>query len=61
MSQSPSTFGRARFVQVHRVAEVLSLSHRTVQHHCASGVIPAQRVGKAWLVPVDYLRSLSRR
>jgi hypothetical protein len=56
----PSTYGRAVFVQVHRVAEALSLSPRTVQHYCATGVIPASRVGKQWLVPVAYLRSLLR-
>ena len=59
MSGPPPTFGRALYVQVHRAAEVLSLSQRTVRRHCAEGVIPATRVGSAWLVPVAFLRSLS--
>ncbi len=61
MTTAPSTFGRAAFVRVHRVAEVMSLSTRTVRSYCESGTIPASRVGRHWLVPVSFLRGLTRR
>ena len=61
MSESvPPTFGRAVFIRVHRVAEIMGLSVRTVQSYCATGTIPATQVGRHWLVPVSYLRGLGR-
>ena len=58
---APSTFGRASFIRVHRAAEIMSLSARTIRSYCESGAIPAQRVGRHWLIPVVYIRSLTLR
>lgn len=38
-------------------ARLLGASERTVARLCASGVLPAQRVGRAWVIDGEHLEA----
>lgn len=57
--QAPAT-GRI-WLTVNEAARQLSLGRSTVYALCASGEIPAVRIGRAVRVPVDDLRQWAKR
>jgi excisionase family DNA binding protein len=59
MSSGASTFGGALYVSVRQAAASLGKSERTVRYLCESGTVPAARIGRAWSVPVSWLRQLA--
>lgn len=57
MSQDP---GRARYLTVQEVAEVMRVSKMTVYRLLHSGELPGVRVGRSFRVPQDALAEFLR-
>lgn len=52
----PTKFAERAFVSVEETADMLGLPAQTVYGHVRTKVLPATKMGKRWLIPVQALR-----
>lgn len=47
-------------IQVPEAAQLVGVPTSTVRYWCASGMLPAVKIGKAWLIRLDTLDRMTR-